>query len=51
MLNRDDERMRGVAEIPEYERIIMLIGYGFPHQDALVPVSHRSATKNFIKVH
>lgn len=39
--NQRDTELRNAAEIPSYERIIMLIGCGYPAPDAMVPVSQR----------
>jgi nitroreductase len=39
--NERDRELRNAVAIPEYERVIMLIGCGFPSPDGLVPVSSR----------
>ncbi|MEZ7956911.1 MAG: nitroreductase family protein [Rubritalea sp.] len=41
VLNRRDRELRQAASIPDHERIIMLIGCGYPTEGAVVPVSTR----------
>jgi nitroreductase len=39
--NERDRELRNAVAIPEYERVIMLIGCGHPTPEALIPVSAR----------
>jgi nitroreductase len=39
--NERDQQLRAAVGIPDYERVIMLIGCGFSAADALIPVSTR----------
>lgn len=49
VLNKRDRELRKLASIPQHERIIMLIGCGYPVDGATVPVStRRSVDEVFI---
>lgn len=50
-LNKDDRALRKAANIPDHERIIMLIGCGYASADHEVTCSPRSPVSNFIKWH
>ena len=41
--NERDQQLRAAVGIPDYERVIMLIGCGHPTQNAMIPVSRRRA--------
>lgn len=49
--NHDDCRFRKAADIPEYERVIMLIGCGYAAGDQEVTCSPRSPISYFSKWH
>lgn len=49
--NRSDVGLREAGEIPSYERIIMLIGCGYPEQGALVPISQRRPADQIARFH
>jgi nitroreductase len=49
--NSADARLKCVADIPEHERIAMLIGCGYPAQRQWVPMSRREDTSKFITWH
>jgi nitroreductase len=51
VLNKRDRELRKAACIPEYERIIMLIGCGYPADGACVPVSTRRAIGDVFITH
>lgn len=49
--NARDEQLRKAGKIPDHERIIMLIGCGFPEEDAEVPCSQRRPPDEIISFH
>lgn len=49
--NKPDVDLREAGEIPEHERIIMLIGCGYPEKGAIVPVSQRKPAEKIIRFH
>lgn len=49
--NEQDEKLRAVSSIPEYERIIMLVGCGYPEEGALVPKSCRRSAESLLNIH
>lgn len=49
--NVDDRKLRMEAAIPDYERIIMLIGIGYPAEDHLVTCSPRPDANHFVRWH
>ncbi len=49
--HESDERLREIAKIPDYEKVIMLIGCGYPHAEALSPVSARHSGADILTVH
>jgi nitroreductase len=51
VLNSRDRELRQAASIPEHERIIMLIGCGYPVEGAIVPVSTRRALEDVFIPH
>jgi nitroreductase len=51
VVNSTDIKLRKVSLIPEYERVIMLIGCGYPNDECYVTVSHRDAVKKFVTYH
>lgn len=51
VLNKRDRELRKAACIPEYERIIMLIGCGYPADAACVPISTRRAIGDVFITH
>ncbi len=51
VLNSDDKKMRKTANIPDFERIIMLVGCGYPRIPSLTPVSVRDSVDSFINWH
>ncbi|OQA32747.1 MAG: Nitroreductase family protein [Betaproteobacteria bacterium ADurb.Bin341] len=48
---RQDKRLRAVAELPESERIIMLIACGHPSNDCVVPLSGRKPVSEILCEH
>jgi nitroreductase len=51
VLNERDEALRNLGGIPAHERIIMLIGCGYPKAGAVVPLSLRRPTETFLEWH
>lgn len=51
VLNKQDQRLRGTADIPEHERIIMLIGCGHPEKDTVVTISRRRSADDTVTFH
>ena len=49
--NADDEILRDVAHLETYERVIMLIGCGYPVEGVSVPISCRNEVESFIHWH
>lgn len=49
VLNDRDCKLRKASDIPAHERIIMLIGCGYPKPDTLVAVSQRRPVRDFIR--
>jgi nitroreductase len=49
--NRSDVALRKAGDIPSHERIIMLIGCGYPEEGALVPVSQRRPAEKMVRFH
>ena len=49
--NAADIAMRKVGDIPDHERIIMILGCGYPSDDAIVPRSCRHEVEHFITRH
>ncbi|MEP2777067.1 MAG: nitroreductase family protein [Luteolibacter sp.] len=50
-LNRTDEALRKDANIPDHERVIMLIGCGYPDDTAPIPNSCRHEVEHFLAWH
>ena len=50
VLNEQDRRLKRETGIPDYERIIMLIGFGFP-SDQSVPFSNRKPCTSIAHIH
>ena len=48
VLNSNDKKMRERAKIPDYERIIMLIGCGYPQDSSFTPNSVRAPLESFV---
>lgn len=46
-----DRELRGIGDIPDHERIIMLIGFGHPAQGCVVPVSQRRPVSTVLNLH
>lgn len=46
-----DSGFRKVAKLPSHERVIMLIGCGYPESDAVVPVSQRRPADQIVSFH
>jgi nitroreductase len=51
VLNSADVGLRNAGDIPDYERIIMLIGCGYASGDALVTCSQRYPVEKICKLH
>ena len=51
VLNRQDKALRAAADIPDHERIIMLIGCGYPVENSKVPVSSRRSPEDILTCH
>jgi hypothetical protein len=51
VLNKRDIQLRKVGKIPSHERIIMLIGCGYPAEGITVPKSHRRAAESILTRH
>ena len=51
VLNSADSELRRVALIPDFERVTMLVGCGYPREDTCVPVSTRYSVDHFITYH
>lgn len=49
--NRSDLGLREAGDIPDYERIIMLIACGYPEEGALVPISQRRPAEQLVRFH
>lgn len=46
-----DLKLREIAEIPEHENVIMLIGCGYPSSEALSPISQRYPAEAILTIH
>lgn len=51
VMNDRDEELRRSGDIPDYERIIMMIGCGHPSKNSLVPISQRRSAESILKRH
>ena len=51
VLNDQDQELREMLGIPEHERIIVLIGCGVPHREAMVTASPRRQPRDIIQWH
>jgi nitroreductase len=51
VLNNRDRKLRNAASIPNHERIIMLIGCGYPVKGSVVPVSTRRVINDVFVIH
>lgn len=51
VMNKRDEQLRQIAGLPEYERVIMIIGCGHPIGGSLLPKSQRRSAKSILKRH
>lgn len=49
--NTRDRALRKVGSFPDFERIIMLVGCGFPHTDAMATRSQRRCVSSIFVVH
>ena len=49
--NKKDRALRDVTSIPDYERIIMIIGCGYPREGALCPASQRREVDSIVTFH
>lgn len=47
--NERDSALHEAMSLPEYERVIMLIGCGYPSPDGLVPVSKRRSPEKITR--
>lgn len=51
VLNERDQELRRTAKIPDCERIIMMIGFGYPADGCMVPLSLRRPLEDILRVH
>ena len=49
--HNSDLKLREIAGIPEYENVIMLIGCGYPSNEALSPISQRYPAEAILTIH
>lgn len=47
--NQRDRQLHRASGIPEYERVMMLIGCGYPSSNALVPLSKRRPLEEIVR--
>lgn len=51
VLNQADRALHRAADIPPYERILMLIGCGYPESQAVVPISMKRHPNEIVRWH